>query len=122
MVKRNDGAPDIDDVDADKGQSQSVRALLSIRELILAGGFARHVDIDNAVTLGLFPDLPRDRFTILGNASLAGAYAALIDRQAMPAMQALHKDPEVIELNLIPAFEGNFIDGLYLPRPVRVSA
>lgn len=90
-----------------------------IPELILAGGFARHVDIDNAITLGLFPDLPRERFTVLGNASLAGAYAALIDRAVLPAMRELHLKPEVIELNLIAAFEGNFIDGLYLPRPAK---
>ncbi len=90
-----------------------------IPELILAGGFARHVDIGNAITLGLFPDLPRECFTVLGNASLAGAYAALVDRAALPAMQALHLQPEVIELNLIAAFEGNFIDALYLPRPSR---
>lgn len=40
MAKRTDSAADIDEPDADKGQSQSVKALLSIRELILAGALA----------------------------------------------------------------------------------
>lgn len=87
-----------------------------IPELILAGGFARHIDLENAMRIGLLPRLSKERVTILGNGSLAGSYCALTDCTAVSKMHALHKMPRVVELNLIPEFEGNFIDSLYLPR------
>ena len=41
MTRRTEGASDlVDEMDAERSQSQSVRALLSIRELILAGALA----------------------------------------------------------------------------------
>jgi uncharacterized 2Fe-2S/4Fe-4S cluster protein (DUF4445 family) len=91
--------------------------LKDIPEFLLAGGFASKINIENGITLGLLPRLEKTRFTILGNGALAGAYLSLTDHTALPAMLALHTQPEVGELNLIPEFEGNFIDGLFLPRP-----
>jgi uncharacterized 2Fe-2S/4Fe-4S cluster protein (DUF4445 family) len=93
------------------------RNIDQIPELILTGGFARHVNLDNAMTLGLIPRIPVERVTVFGNGALAGAYLSLVDHTALATMQALHRMPEVIELNLIPEFEGNFIDGLFLPHP-----
>ena len=84
-------------------------------QLILAGGFARHIDIDNAICIGLLPDLPRDRFKVIGNAALAGAYLVLVDGRAEEAMHALPTRPQVIELNLVPGFESDFVDSLFLP-------
>ena len=39
----------------------------------LAGGFGTHYNLESAITVGLYPDLPREKFKILGNSSLAGA-------------------------------------------------
>ncbi len=94
-------------------QGRSVR---EIPRFVLAGGFARHINLANAVTLGLLPDLPLDRFEVLGNGSLAGAYLALTDPAAMPAMEQLSHQPEVVELNRTPDFEDNFIDALLVPN------
>ena len=95
---------------ADRGDS-----LENIPQLILAGGFARHIDIGNAICIGLLPALPRDRFKVIGNAALAGAYLALVDGRASAAMRELHTRPRVIELNLVDSFESNFIESLFLP-------
>ncbi len=87
-----------------------------LRRIYLAGGFARHISLVNAVTIGLFPDIPLDRYEIVGNGSLAGAYLALLDTRVTPAFQRIIDQPEVVELNLIPTFESNFIDALALPH------
>ena len=92
------------------------RSVCDIPRFVLAGGFARHIDIANAIALGLLPDLPLDRFEILGNGSLAGAYLALTDATALPAMEKLSHLPKVIELNLTQDFEDNFIDALLIPN------
>ena len=87
----------------------------NIPQLILAGGFARHIDIDNAIRIGLLPALPKDRFKVIGNAALAGAYLALVDPRAGAAMRELHTRPRVVELNLVDSFESDFIESLFLP-------
>jgi len=87
-----------------------------IRRFVLSGGFARHINLRNAVTLGLLPDIPLDRFEVIGNGALAGACLALLDRGALPAMTELVRRPRVVELNLTPDFENNFIDALLIPN------
>jgi len=94
-------------------QGRNVR---DIPRFVLAGGFARHINLANAVTLGLLPDLPLDRFEVLGNGSLAGAYLALTEPAALPAMEQLSHQPKVVELNLTADFEDNFIDALLIPN------
>jgi uncharacterized 2Fe-2S/4Fe-4S cluster protein (DUF4445 family) len=92
------------------------RRLADVRRCVLSGGFARHINLRNAVTLGLLPDLPLDRFEVIGNGALAGAYLALLDAAALPAMEALARRPRVIELNRTADFENNFIDALLIPN------
>ena len=41
-------------------------------QVIIAGAFGSHIDIEKAITIGLFPDLPREKFTFIGNGSLMG--------------------------------------------------
>ena len=90
--------------------------LSTVPRVVLAGGFARHINIANAITLGLLPDLPLERFEVLGNGSLAGAYLALVDAAALPAMEKLARQPRVIELNRTADFEDNFIDAMSIPN------
>lgn len=87
-----------------------------LKRIYLAGGFARHISLVNAVALGLFPDIPLDRYEIVGNGSLAGAYLTLLDQDVMPAFEALIDQPEVVELNRVPSFESHFIDAMAIPH------
>ena len=50
-----------------------------VEKVYLAGSFSEHLDIANGIAAGLLPDLPPERFVKLGNASLAGAAALLLD-------------------------------------------
>jgi uncharacterized 2Fe-2S/4Fe-4S cluster protein (DUF4445 family) len=70
----------------------------------LAGGFARHIDLDNAVAMGLLPDIGREKFVFIGNGSLGGALLALTDSAVHADLPNLAAAPEVIELNLDPDF------------------
>lgn len=84
--------------------------------ICLAGGFARHIHIRHAIVMGLLPDLPEDRFDLLGNTSLQGAISLLSRASASTAMDSLSRTPSVIELNVQPAFEGSFVDALAIPN------
>jgi uncharacterized 2Fe-2S/4Fe-4S cluster protein (DUF4445 family) len=88
-----------------------------LRRVLLAGGFARHLDVASAIAIGLLPDVPLDRFEIVGNGSLAGAWHCLLDQSALQTCREIATMPLVIELNRTPGFEDHFIDGLSLPEP-----
>ena len=92
------------------------RRFADIHRVVLAGGFARHINLRNAITLGLLPDLPLDRFEVIGNGSLAGACLALLQAAALPAMEAVARQPRMVELNRTAYFENNFIDALLIPN------
>ena len=81
----------------------------------LAGGFGRHLSAANAVGCGLLPGFDPTRVEAVGNTSLAGAYLALIDRTSLIEMDRNRRSVEVIELNLEPGFEDNYLDALSLP-------
>ncbi|HEX9020270.1 MAG TPA: ASKHA domain-containing protein, partial [Nitrospirota bacterium] len=54
--------------------SQMGMSFADVEKLYIAGGFGRYIDIERAVTIGMLPDLPVDKFQFLGNTSIMGAY------------------------------------------------
>ena len=44
-----------------------------LESVFVAGGFGYHLNPDHARSIGLLPDVPRERIHIIGNSSLAGA-------------------------------------------------
>jgi len=89
--------------------------LEAVRELVLAGGFARHIDIGHAIRIGLLPDLPQERFRVIGNGSLAGAVLKLLDAGTDAAFAHIVEVAEPVELNLVPSFADRFADAVLLP-------
>lgn len=87
-----------------------------LKKVYLAGGFAGRLSIENAILMGLLPEIPLDRFELIGNASLAGAYLTLMDSRALETYPEIIDQPTVTELNREADFESNFIDALCLPN------
>ena len=82
-----------------------------IDRLYLAGGFARHLDVDAACRIGLIPDLPRDRIVKVGNAALAGASIALLSRRRRAELESLVRRVELVRLEAHPRFFDFFVQG-----------
>ncbi|MCP4719778.1 MAG: DUF4445 domain-containing protein, partial [Desulfobacteraceae bacterium] len=49
-----------------------------VDQMIITGGFGQYLDIEKAITIGLLPDIEREKFKYMGNSSIAGAYMALL--------------------------------------------
>lgn len=81
----------------------------------LAGGFGMHVNVAHAIAIGLLPGFTTEQVRVVGNTSLAGALAGLLDEAALGEMDAMRPGVEVVELNLQPDFEDRYIDHLALP-------
>ena len=53
-----------------------------VERVYVAGGIGSGINMKNAVTIGMFPDIPLEHFHYIGNSSQAGAYAMLVSREA----------------------------------------
>ena len=87
-----------------------------IHRLYLAGGFAKHIDLNNAAAMGLLPDIAPERYVFIGNGSLAGAYLALVDEDVRRRLPRVGEAPTVIELNLDPDFMDAYTMAMFLPH------
>ena len=86
-----------------------------VKTLYLAGGFGMHMKTESAIGSGLLPGFTLDQIQLMGNTSLAGAYAALLDKSLLQTMTDATADIDIIELNTDPTFEDQYIDQLHLP-------
>ena len=79
--------------------------------LYLAGGFANYIDIQNAIDIGFIPDIPPDRITKIGNASLQGATIMLTNATKRATIETLATTITHIELETNPNFFDHFVEG-----------
>jgi len=64
----------------------------------------------------LLPDVPRDRFRYLGNASLTGSYMALVSRTHRQRQLALARRLTYIDLSNDPGFMDQYTAAPFLPH------
>lgn len=88
----------------------------AVSQVIIAGGFGRYIQVEDAVLIGLLPDLPYDRFTYIGNSSLAGAYLALVSREHRQLLSSLAAQMTYIDLSSDPAYMDSYLGALFLPH------
>ena len=79
--------------------------------LYLAGGFANYINIQNAINIGFIPDIPPDRITKIGNASLQGATIMLTNATKRQTIEQLAATITHIELETNPNFFDHFVEG-----------
>ena len=78
-------------------------------KVIIAGAFGRYINIEEAVAIGLFPDLPRNRISQVGNAAAAGVRRLSVCSKARAEATALARSVSYLELASHPAFQRAFI-------------
>jgi uncharacterized 2Fe-2S/4Fe-4S cluster protein (DUF4445 family) len=87
-----------------------------IDKFYIAGGFGHHLDIENAIRIGLLPDLERHRFQYLGNSSLLGAYLILICDENRKLVDKVSRQVTYVELNTEPTYMDEYTGALFLPH------
>jgi uncharacterized 2Fe-2S/4Fe-4S cluster protein (DUF4445 family) len=87
-----------------------------IERVIIAGAFGNSIDIENSITIGLLPDLPRDRFTFIGNGSLLGARLTSYSIDILDDTRRVAGMMTNIELSENADFMNNYIAALFLPH------
>jgi uncharacterized 2Fe-2S/4Fe-4S cluster protein (DUF4445 family) len=87
-----------------------------ISSIYLAGGFGQHLNVENAIRIGLLPDRERDRFHYIGNSSLSGAYLILVSDENRALVEKIAKKMTYVELNTEPSYMNEFTGSLFLPH------
>jgi len=90
--------------------------LSDVQHVLVGGAFGQYINVENAIQIGLLPDLPWDRFQFLGNTSVLGAYMALLSNQARDQVQDIAEKMTYIELSADNAFFEAFTAALFLPH------
>jgi uncharacterized 2Fe-2S/4Fe-4S cluster protein (DUF4445 family) len=83
-------------------------------EVILAGAFGTHLNLESAIAVGLLPDLPLARFRQVGNAAGEGARRILVSRASRTRARAIPKNVDYIELANHPGFKRYFARSMRL--------
>ena len=81
-----------------------------IDEVIIAGAFGTFIDVESAITIGMLPPLPRERFRQVGNAAGTGARLALVSMTERRKAAAMVSRVRYVELATIREFNYKFAE------------
>jgi len=87
-----------------------------VDQLILAGGFGSYVDLENAMTIGLLPEIDPDRITYIGNGSLMGARMSSLTNRIRRDVVDVTKKMTNFELSETPSYMDHYVAALFLPH------
>ena len=87
-----------------------------IDKVYIAGGIGNSLNIENAITIGLLPDLEREKFEYIGNSSLVGSYLALISKDAKNKLEEIANQMTYVELSVYPGYMDEFVSACFLPH------
>jgi uncharacterized 2Fe-2S/4Fe-4S cluster protein (DUF4445 family) len=90
--------------------------LSTVQHILIAGAFGQYLDVENAIQIGLLPDMPRERFKFLGNTSILGAYLALASRESRKGIAELGQRMTYLELSADNTFHDEWMSALFLPH------
>ena len=87
-----------------------------IKRIYLAGGFGNYLDKENAIILGLIPDIERERIQFVGNTSILGAKMALLSKDALDTAYHISKNITYYDLITYPGYMDEFMSAKFLPH------
>jgi len=89
-----------------------------IQRVIIAGAFGSYIDVASAITIGMLPDIPLNRFEQVGNAAGMGVKMVLISRSMRTEAEKLARKVYYIDLTAEPGFNKTFAKATYLKNEV----
>ncbi|MCG3177773.1 MAG: Na(+)-translocating NADH-quinone reductase subunit F [Phycisphaerae bacterium] len=86
-----------------------------LESVFLAGAFGNYVRRENALRIGLLPDVPIERIHFVGNAASMGAKLALLSQPARERAETLARATEHVDLSADMGFQMKFADAMIFP-------
>ena len=117
--------PDIDNLIRSKaGVFASIKVLMEATQtkaedldaVYLAGGFGNFLNIQQAVNIGMLPDVPLEKMRFVGNTSIAGAKTVLLSRKALETAEKIAEGMTYFDLMSHPGYMDEFTRANFLPH------
>jgi uncharacterized 2Fe-2S/4Fe-4S cluster protein (DUF4445 family) len=87
-----------------------------IDAVYIAGGFGNFMNVQQAVTVGMLPDVPLEKIQFVGNTSIAGAKTVLLSRKALETAEQIAKSMTYFDLMSHPGYMDEFVRANFLPH------
>ncbi|MDO4299389.1 MAG: corrinoid activation/regeneration protein AcsV [Lachnospiraceae bacterium] len=87
-----------------------------IDHVYVAGGIGSGINMKNAVSIGMFPDIELEKFSYIGNSSLSGAYTMLYSTEAEAKVAELSHNMTYLELSNEPTYMDEFVACCFIPH------
>ncbi|MDR1872115.1 MAG: ASKHA domain-containing protein [Deltaproteobacteria bacterium] len=87
-----------------------------LERVIIAGGFGSSLNLDNAIEIGLLPNLPLERFSYIGNSSLTGATLAVMSGSMWRLAQDIRGRMTNFELSETPGYMDKYMASQFIPH------
>lgn len=87
-------------------------SFMDIDNLLIAGAFGNYIDKENAIRIGLLPNIKKDKINFIGNAASMGACMALLSNNICKKANKLVEKIQHIELSKNDYFQQEYIKQL----------
>ncbi len=84
--------------------------------VIIAGAFGRYINLEKGKLIGLFPDIPLEKFYFLGNGSLMGARLICVCREMLREVGRIGNMMTNVELSDNKSFMDKYMGAIFLPH------
>ncbi len=85
---------------------------VKMEKIIIAGAFGSYINVSSALAIGMFPEIPEERFVQVGNAAGAGARMMLASMKARQAAADLQGHMRYVELTTYRDFQDVYLSAL----------
>lgn len=118
------GQEDVNEIQLAKGAIHAGLSILmetndiapdQVEEVVIAGAFGSFLDVNSAIAMGLFPQLPNAQYRQVGNAAAIGAKWMLISQVARERAEQMVDNIQYKELTTYPDFTRQFAMGMLFP-------
>ncbi len=87
-----------------------------IDHIIIAGGIGSGIDIAKAIEIGMLHNQPLEKYSYIGNSSLAGACVMLLSDEAEQKVFEIASNMTYIELSTHPGYMDEFVASCFIPH------
>jgi uncharacterized 2Fe-2S/4Fe-4S cluster protein (DUF4445 family) len=90
-----------------------------IDHVYVAGGIGSGINMKNAVSIGMLPDVELEKYSYIGNSSLTGAYAMVLGDAANAKCAEVGANMTYLELSTYPGYMDSFVAACFIPHTDR---
>jgi len=87
-----------------------------VSDVYVAGGIGSGINMKNAISIGIFPDLPLEQFHYIGNSSLSGCYCMAHSNASRDKIDEIASSMTYLELSNISSYMQEFVAACFLPH------